>query len=50
MDKITHEMRLAQWTSIIRECNNSGMSKKSWITANNIESKHGASDRTGCYC
>ncbi|MDD2294083.1 MAG: hypothetical protein PHD07_07755 [Bacteroidales bacterium] len=32
-------MRLAQWTSIISECNRSGMSKKSWITANNIDEK-----------
>ena len=39
MDKITHEMRLAQWTSIVRECNSSGMPKKSWITANNIDEK-----------
>ena len=39
MDKITRKMRLAQWTSIIRECNSSGMSKKSWITDNNIDEK-----------
>lgn len=39
MDKISHEMRLAQWTSIIRECNSSGLSKKSWITANGIDEK-----------
>lgn len=39
MDKITHEMRIAQWTSIIRKCNNSGMAKKSWMTANNINEK-----------
>lgn len=39
MDKITHEMRLAQWTSIIRECNNSGMSKKSWMATNNVDEK-----------
>ena len=39
MDNITHEMRLAQWTSIIRECNNSGMSKKSWMSANDIDEK-----------
>lgn len=39
MDKITHEMRLAQWTSIIRECNNSGMQKKSWMSANDIDEK-----------
>lgn len=39
MDQATHEMRRSHWTSIIRECNNSGMSKKSWITANNIDEK-----------
>ena len=39
MDKISHEMRLAQWTSIIRECNNSGMPKKSWMEINNINEK-----------
>jgi hypothetical protein len=39
MDKITHEMRRSQWTSIIRECNSSGISKKSWITANNVDEK-----------
>lgn len=39
MDKITHEMRLAQWSSIIRECNNSGMAKKSWMAINNINEK-----------
>lgn len=39
MDKITHEMRLAQWTSLIRECNNSGMPKKSWMSANDINEK-----------
>lgn len=32
-------MRLAQWTSIIRECNNSGMPKKSWMEINNINEK-----------
>lgn len=39
MDKISHEMRLAQWTYIICECNSSGKSKKSWITANGIDEK-----------
>lgn len=39
MDKISHEMRLAQWSSIIRECNSSGISKKSWITSNGINEK-----------
>jgi putative transposase len=39
MDKITHEMRLAQWTSIIRECNSSGIPKKSWMATNNVDEK-----------
>lgn len=39
MDKITHEMRLAQWASLIRECNNSGMPKKSWLSTNDIDEK-----------
>lgn len=39
MDKTTHEMRLAQRTSIIRECNNSGMPKKSWMAINNVDEK-----------
>lgn len=25
MDKITHEMRLSNWTKLIRECNASGL-------------------------
>ncbi len=39
MDKTTHQMRHAQWTSIISECNSSGMSKKACIEANNIDEK-----------
>ncbi len=39
MDKITHEMRRAQWASIVHECNNSGMPKKSWMAINNIDEK-----------
>jgi putative transposase len=39
MDKITHEMRRTQWASIIRECNNSGMPKKSWMAINNVDEK-----------
>lgn len=36
MDKITHEMRLSQWTSLIRECRSSSMSIKTWCNANNV--------------
>ncbi len=30
MDKITYEMRLMQWTQIICECHNDGMSATDW--------------------
>lgn len=36
MDKITHEMRLIQWTPIIRDCHNSGMTIRSWCRENNV--------------
>ncbi|WZL72001.1 IS66 family insertion sequence element accessory protein TnpB [Clostridiaceae bacterium 35-E11] len=39
MDKITHEMRLMQWTQIIRECRKSGLTIKSWCLENNINEK-----------
>lgn len=39
MDKITHEMRLMQWTPIIRECRNSGMAVKAWCLENNVNEK-----------
>lgn len=39
MDKITHEMRLSKWTTIVRECNNSGMPKKEWCAANGVDNK-----------
>lgn len=39
MDKITHEMRLMQWSPIIRECRNSSMTVKSWCLENNINEK-----------
>ena len=39
MDKSTHEIRLAQWASIIQECNTSGMTKKKWCQENNINEK-----------
>lgn len=36
MDKITHEMRLMQWTPIIKSCHNSGISIRSWCAENNV--------------
>lgn len=39
MDKITHEMRLNQWTLIIRECRGSGMAVKAWCLENNVNEK-----------
>lgn len=39
MDKITHEMRLIQWTPIVRECRSSGMSVKSWCIENKVNEK-----------
>lgn len=39
MDKLTHQMRLAQWVPIIRECRNSGMTVKAWCTQNDIGEK-----------
>ena len=39
MDKIAHEMRITQWTYLISKCNNSGMSKKALISANNNDEK-----------
>lgn len=39
MDKITHEVRLSQWTSIIEECAQSGLPKTKWCTENNVDIK-----------
>ena len=41
MDKTTHQVRLAQWTRIIEECNQrpSGMTAKQWLADNNISDK-----------
>ncbi len=39
MDKITHEMRLAQWTQVIRECHSSGATTRTWCAANNVNEK-----------
>lgn len=41
MDKITHEVRLAQWQEIVRQCQArpEGQSAKSWLEENGIHSK-----------
>ena len=39
MDKITHAMRREKWKAIIQECNNSGMNKRDWLAAHNINPK-----------
>lgn len=41
MDKITHEVRLANWKTIVDECNNrpKGMSAKQWLSENDINEK-----------
>ena len=41
MDKITHEVRLANWTAIIQECENrpQGVSKSCWLKENRIPEK-----------
>ncbi len=39
MDKITHEVRLEQWTQIINECLASGMNKTEWCRKNGISDK-----------
>lgn len=41
MDRITHQVRLANWTKIIEQCNNrpTGMSAKQWLRDNGISDK-----------
>ncbi|WP_333646053.1 IS66 family insertion sequence element accessory protein TnpA [Lacrimispora sp.] len=39
MDKITHEVRLTNWTKLIQECLSSGLSKKQWCLQNQIDEK-----------
>lgn len=41
MDRITHEVRLANWTKIIEQCNNrpKGMTVKQWLADNGINEK-----------
>ena len=47
MDKITHEVRLANWTSIIQECENrpQGVSKSCWLKENRIYENWQAAER-----
>ncbi len=39
MDKITRDVRLAQWAKLIQQCNESGLSKKAWCEQNQISEK-----------
>lgn len=41
MDKITHQIRLANWQKIIEQCNNrpQGTTAKQWLTDNGINEK-----------
>lgn len=41
MDQITHQVRLANWTKIIEQCNErpTGMTVKQWLTDNGISDK-----------
>ena len=42
MDKITHEVRIANWQNIITQCQNrpAGMSANKWLTENGISVKN----------
>lgn len=39
MDKITHEMRMVNWTKLIQDCLSSGLSKKEWCLQNHVNEK-----------
>lgn len=41
MDKITHEVRIANWKTIVEQCNNrpEGVSVKQWLAENNVNEK-----------
>ena len=41
MDRITHQVRLANWTKIIEQCNNrpTGTTAKQWLSDNGISDK-----------
>ena len=43
MDEITDEVRLREWSAVIAECINSGMSKREWCRL------HGISEKTFYY-
>ena len=42
MDKITHEVRLAQWAEVVRQCQTrpAGMSANTWLKENGIAVKN----------
>ena len=42
MDKITHEVRLAQWAKVVRQCQArpAGMSANAWLKENGIAVKN----------
>ena len=39
MEKVTHQMRLQQWSKIISECLASGLNKTEWCRQNGISDK-----------
>lgn len=39
MDKVTHDVRLQSWTSIMRRYTESGLTKKEWCRQNQIKLK-----------
>ena len=39
MDQSTHEVRVKEWSALIRECNASGLNKNQWCKLNNINEK-----------
>ena len=41
MDRITHQVRLANWTKIVEQCNNrpAGTTAKQWLSENGISNK-----------
>ena len=47
MDKITHQVRCEQWTSIINECLASGMNKTAWCRENGISERSAAGKISG---
>lgn len=39
MDQSTRDVRLARWASLVQQCNESGLSKKTWCAQNQINEK-----------